>query len=91
MRTAESERLRKLLAVEKPTTVEEWNARTFLFNLAEARDNGFDSACVECGIAIGLLDDEDEQVHEDWCELEARTAQAEAQFAERLKGIIGDE
>lgn len=91
MRTAESERLRQLLAVEEPTTDEEYKAHTFLFNLAEARENGYDAACVECGMAIGLLGEDDEQYHEDWCELAEKNAAAEAAFSERLKGILGAE
>lgn len=88
MKSVESEKLRKLFAVDKPTTVAEHHAHDMLFNLAEARENGYDAACVECGTAIGMLDDEDEQMHEDWCELEQRNAVAEAEFADRVKRIL---
>ena len=67
MRTSESLALLRELGVTdptaSPTTIEGWHARTFIENVTEARANGFDVACVECG--VGIYDESDE--HESWC------------------------
>lgn len=83
MRTHESLEMLKALRVEKPTTVEEWQAKTFIENVAWARDCGFSLVCAECG--VGVSDESDE--HEDWCEMEAKNEEDAEAFAERLASI----
>jgi hypothetical protein len=91
VKSVQSEQLRALLAVDRPQTAEEWHAHNFLFNVAEARENGFDLVCPECGCSpevAGFDEDDPERWHEDWCQLEAKNAVAEAEFAERVKRIM---
>ena len=66
VRTSESVKLaREVANYEAPTTEDEWHARHFIDNVTEARANGFDVACVECG--VGIYDESD--AHETWCKL----------------------
>lgn len=88
MKTATSERYRVLIANnERYSSGEVNHAHAFVENVVDARDNGHDVVCVECGMGMGSPDGMDE--HEDWCELEQKNTEAEAKFAERLKGILG--
>lgn len=62
---------------------------TILYNLREARENGYDLACSFCGVGIG--DESDE--HDYACptltpEFKAERAAVEAEFAQRLGRIL---
>lgn len=81
MKTVESERYRALLRVEKPTTLAERHAKSFIENVTDARENGFALVCAECG--MGMSDDSDE--HDYWCEIEAKEAAAHAAYLARLE------
>lgn len=69
MRTSESIAFQRLLGVADPTarldTIEAMNARRFIENITEARANGYEFACTECG--MGIFDDNDE--HESGCKI----------------------
>lgn len=69
MRTQDSLAFLRLLGVAEPTarldTVEAMHARRFVENVTEARANGYDFVCAECG--AGILDESDE--HEPDCKL----------------------
>lgn len=58
----------------------------FIHNVADARDNGFELVCAQCG--IGMTDDEfeDADAHDTGCPNEGRDRAAEmaAFLAERL-------
>lgn len=63
MKTAESEVLRRALAGDKYTDEGTLHAHQLIENITEARANGYDLACPQCG--VGIYDDSD--AHEEWC------------------------